>query len=107
MIGKSIKELLLEEKAKAYDEVLEKARTWYVDAQLDFKKSLEALFPELKESGVLQGGMIPKVECCEFAVRNGVARTHILDGRIPHSILIEVLSHKGIGTMVWRGEDNT
>ena len=63
--------------------------------------------PELKESGVLQGGMIPKVECCEFAVRNGVARTHILDGRIPHSILIEVLSHKGIGTMVWRGEDNT
>ena len=63
--------------------------------------------PELKESGVLQGGMIPKVESCEFAVRNGVARTHILDGRIPHSILIEVLSHKGIGTMVWRGEDNT
>ncbi len=51
--------------------------------------------------------MIPKVECCEFAVKNGVARTHILDGRIPHSILIEVLSHKGIGTMVWRGEDNT
>ena len=63
--------------------------------------------PELKASGVLQGGMIPKVECCEFAVKNGVARTHILDGRIPHSILIEVLSHKGIGTMVWRGEDNT
>lgn len=49
MIGKTIKELLLEEKAKAYDEALEKAKTWYVDAQLDFKKSLEALFPELKE----------------------------------------------------------
>lgn len=49
MISKSIKKLLLEEKAKAYDEALEKARTWYVDAQIDFKKSLEALFPVLKE----------------------------------------------------------
>lgn len=63
--------------------------------------------PKLRDTGILQGGMIPKVECCEFAVQNGVARTHILDGRIPHSILIEVLSHKGIGTMVWKGEDNT
>lgn len=63
--------------------------------------------PALKASGILQGGMIPKVDCCEYAVKNGVARTHILDGRVPHSILIEVLSHKGIGTMIWRGEDNT
>ena len=63
--------------------------------------------PELKASGVLQGGMIPKIECCETAVKNGVARTHILDGRVPHSILIEVLSHEGIGTMIWKGEDNT
>lgn len=60
--------------------------------------------PEYKASGILQGGMIPKVECCEFALKGGVNRTHILDGRIPHSILIEVLSHKGIGTMIWRGE---
>ena len=50
--------------------------------------------------GVIQGGMIPKVECCVEAVRSGVERTHILDGRIPHSILIELLSDEGIGTMI-------
>ena len=57
--------------------------------------------PGLVEDGVISGGMIPKVECCVDAVRSGVRRTHILDGRIPHSILIEVLSHAGIGTMIW------
>ncbi len=58
--------------------------------------------PDLIKSGVISGGMIPKTECCVDAVRSGVARTHILDGRIPHSILIEVLSHAGIGTMIWQ-----
>ncbi len=43
--------------------------------------------------------MIPKVECCVEAVRRGVKRTFIIDGRIPHSILIEMLSNEGIGTM--------
>lgn len=62
--------------------------------------------PNLKDSGILSGGMIPKIDCCEDAISNGVARTHILDGRIPHSILIEVLSHKGIGTMIWKGEQH-
>ena len=57
--------------------------------------------PELVGQGIISGGMIPKVECCVDAVENGVRRTHILDGRIPHSILIEVLSHAGIGTMIW------
>ena len=57
--------------------------------------------PRLTKEGVIGGGMIPKVDCCVEAVRNGVARTHILDGRTPHSILIEVLSHAGIGTMIW------
>ncbi len=57
--------------------------------------------PELVGQGIISGGMIPKVECCVDAVHNGVHRTHILDGRIPHSILIEVLSHAGIGTMIW------
>ena len=52
------------------------------------------------EEGVISGGMIPKVDCCVEAVRGGVRRAHILDGRIPHSILIEVLSHAGIGTMI-------
>ena len=57
--------------------------------------------PELVDQGIISGGMIPKVDCCVDAVEHGVKRTHILDGRIPHSILIEVLSHAGIGTMVW------
>ena len=57
--------------------------------------------PVLVKDGVISGGMIPKVDCCVEAVRSGVRRTHILDGRIPHSILIEVLSQAGIGTMIW------
>ena len=53
----------------------------------------------LKKRGVISGGMIPKIECCVEAVRRGVRRTHIIDGRIPHSILIEMLTDEGIGTM--------
>ncbi len=56
--------------------------------------------PGLVKDGIISGGMIPKVECCVEAVRCGVARAHILDGRIPHSILIEMLSDEGIGTMI-------
>ncbi|MCL2106153.1 MAG: acetylglutamate kinase [Oscillospiraceae bacterium] len=55
--------------------------------------------PQLIEDGILSGGMIPKVECCVEALRGGVRRAFILDGRIPHSILIEVLTDAGIGTM--------
>ena len=57
--------------------------------------------PGLMASGVIGGGMIPKIQCCVDALESGVHRTHILDGRIPHSILTEMLSHKGIGTMIW------
>ena len=56
--------------------------------------------PGLIESGVISGGMIPKMECCVDAINGGVERVHILDGRIPHSILIELLSDEGIGTML-------
>ena len=56
--------------------------------------------PALVREGVISGGMIPKVDCCVEAVRSGVERTHILDGRIPHSILIEMLSDESIGTML-------
>lgn len=54
---------------------------------------------KLKREGIISGGMIPKIDCCVEAVRRGVHRTHIIDGRIPHSILIEMLTHEGIGTM--------
>ena len=59
-----------------------------------------AQVPALVKDGVIQGGMIPKVDCCVEAVRSGVKNTIILDGRIPHSILIELLSDEGIGTLL-------
>ena len=55
--------------------------------------------PLLMADGIISGGMIPKVECCVEAIRNGVKKVFILDGRVPHSILIEILSDKGLGTM--------
>ena len=55
--------------------------------------------PHLKHLGIISGGMIPKIDSCVEAVRRGVRRTHIIDGRIPHSILIEMLTDEGIGTM--------
>ena len=53
----------------------------------------------LIDEGIISGGMIPKIACCVDAIEGGVRRTHIIDGRIPHSILIELLSDEGIGTM--------
>ena len=55
--------------------------------------------PQLIRDGVISGGMIPKVNCCIEAIRRGVKKVFIIDGRIPHSILIEVLTDEGIGTM--------
>ncbi len=55
--------------------------------------------PKLIESGVINGGMIPKVECCINAIKWGVKKVFIIDGRIPHAILIETLTDEGIGTM--------
>ena len=60
--------------------------------------------PALVEEGVISGGMIPKMQCCVDAIHGGVERVDILDGRIPHSILIELLSDRGIGTMLKREE---
>lgn len=54
--------------------------------------------PSLKMQGIISGGMIPKIDCCVEAVRRGVNKTVIIDGRVPHSILIEILSNEGIGT---------
>jgi acetylglutamate kinase len=55
------------------------------------------------DCGIISGGMIPKVECCVEALQGGVNRTHILDGRIPHSILLEIFTDEGIGSMVVNG----
>ncbi|MBQ3054751.1 MAG: acetylglutamate kinase [Oscillospiraceae bacterium] len=56
--------------------------------------------PKLIRDGIISGGMIPKLACCVEAVRMGVSQANILDGRVPHSILMEMLSDKGIGTVV-------
>ena len=57
--------------------------------------------PVLVKEGVIQGGMIPKIQCCVEAVRRGVRRAHILDGRIEHSVLIELLTDAGVGTLIY------
>jgi len=68
------------------------------------KRITEAEIPSLVESGVISSGMIPKVECCLAAISGGVPRTHIIDGRVPHALLIEMFSDRGVGTMITRNE---
>ena len=53
----------------------------------------------LVRAGIITGGMTPKIECCAESIRRGVHRVFIVDGRVPHSILIELLTDEGIGTM--------
>lgn len=60
------------------------------------KKELNMLI----KSGVVKGGMIPKIECCIKALENGVKKAHIIDGRIPHTVLLELFSDDGVGTMI-------
>lgn len=60
--------------------------------------------PKLMRDGIISGGMIPKVNCCIEAIRRGVHKVFIIDGRIPHSILIEVLTDEGVGTMFVSGK---
>ncbi len=61
--------------------------------------------PNLVKEGIISGGMIPKVNCCTEAIRRGVKKVFIIDGRIPHSILIETLTDEGIGTMFVSGNN--
>ncbi len=56
--------------------------------------------PDLYASGIISGGMIPKVECCATALSRGVRNVTIMDGRVPHSILMELLTDEGAGTML-------
>lgn len=59
----------------------------------------------LIEGGIIGGGMLPKLSNCTSAVKNGVNRVHILDGRIPHCLLLEIFTNEGVGTMILRDED--
>ncbi len=57
----------------------------------------------LENEGIICGGMIPKVNCCKEAIRRGVNKVFVIDGRVPHSILIEIMTDEGLGTMFVRG----
>ncbi len=60
----------------------------------------------LKTQGVIKGGMLPKIDCCAQALAEGVKKTHILDGRVLHTVLLELFTDRGIGTQVVRSEEN-
>ena len=60
----------------------------------------------LYEEGIISGGMIPKVDCCIEAIHEGVENVIIMDGRVPHSILMEILTDEGAGTMVMKERKN-
>ena len=72
------------------------------DSESLIKRIEKTAIGSMKATGVIAGGMIPKVDCCLTALEGGVPRTHIIDGRVPHSLLIEMFSDRGIGTMIYQ-----
>ena len=78
-----------------------------IDGVMADKDDLSSLIPHLTlgetqkliDKGVIAGGMIPKVECCTLAIQDGVEKVFIINGEIPHAILIELLTNEGLGTM--------
>lgn len=75
-------------------------RSWPDETSLISRLGVDEL-EELITVGALSEGMIPKIKSCVSAVRNGVARAHILDGRVPHALLLEFFTREGVGTMVY------
>jgi acetylglutamate kinase len=55
---------------------------------------------KLKKEGVISGGMLPKIEGCEEVIRSGVRKVHLVDGRMPHSLLLEMFTREGVGTEI-------
>ena len=55
---------------------------------------------KLIDDGSIQGGMLPKIDCALSAVKNGVERSHIIDGRVSHAVLLEVFTDSGVGTLI-------
>lgn len=74
------------------------------DEESLIKKVYVSDIPSLVNDGVISGGMIPKIHCCKEAIRKGVNRVFITDGRVKHSILLELLSDEGMGTMFVKGD---
>ena len=57
---------------------------------------------DLFADGTISGGMLPKIDCALSAVQNGVASSHIIDGRVAHAVILEILTDRGIGTLITR-----
>ncbi len=74
------------------------------DEESLIKKVFVSDIPSLIKEGIISGGMIPKINCCKEAIRRGVGRVFITDGRVKHSILLELLSDEGSGTMFVKGD---
>lgn len=68
------------------------------------KKVYVSDIPSLVKQGIISGGMVPKIECCKEAIRRGVKKVFITDGRVNHSVLMELLSDEGMGTMFVNGD---
>jgi len=72
-----------------------------LDADENLLTGLDAkTVDELIEDGTIHGGMLPKIGCALSAVKNGVKSTHIIDGRVPHAVLLEVFTDSGVGTLI-------
>ncbi|MBE7440791.1 MAG: acetylglutamate kinase [Spirochaetales bacterium] len=71
---------------------------------LEDGQTITGLTPErvrsLIDRGIIQGGMLPKVQCCLRALDQGVRRAHIIDGRVPHALLLEIFTDQGVGTLI-------
>jgi len=98
-VAGAIAEALGAEKLVYLTDVAGIYRSWPDEASLVSRVDLAGL-ESLLASGALSEGMIPKVESCISALRNGVARAHVLDGRLPHALLLEFFTREGVGTMV-------
>jgi acetylglutamate kinase len=73
---------------------------WTVDVSSLISSLKYSRIQKLISDGVVTGGMIPKIECCMRALEGGVTKAHIIDGRIPYSILLELFTDSGIGTQI-------
>ena len=98
-VAGAIAEALAAEKLVYLTDVAGIYRSWPDESSLVSRVDLAGL-ESLLASGALSEGMIPKVESCISALRNGVARAHVLDGRLPHALLLEFFTREGVGTMV-------
>lgn len=98
-VAGAIAESLFAEKLVYLTDVAGIYRSWPDESSLASRLDVSGL-EELLLSGALSEGMIPKVESCISALRHGVARAHVLDGRLPHALLLEFFTREGVGTMV-------